>query len=298
MATGMRSQAADSEQEDLGGPPAVTARAWIVADAAGISLAGVAADEPRKAASTAKIMTALVVLRLVERAPDVLGEELVVSRLAAATGGSTAGLEEGDRLLVGEALYGLLLPSGNDAGNALGEHFHQRLDPPDDAMLEAGLDSPLLASRVRFVAEMNRVAKEIGMPDTVYRSAFGDGGSPDDRTTTATDLVRLARAAMESAAFREIVATPRREAVLRAADGSERKVVWENTNQLLALGLGYDGVKTGVTEQARHCLVASGRRGEDRLFVVVLGCPSSEARFADARNLFRWGWGQRSGGDR
>ena len=93
---------------------------------------------------------------------------------------------------------------------------------------------------------------------------------------------------MQLPAFREYVQTQRHECTLTAPDGSTRTAVWENTNQLLAHG--YDGVKTGRTKEAGRCLVASGRRGDDHLLVVVLGCPVEECRYVDARNLFRWAW--------
>ena len=72
-------------------------------------------------------------------------------------------------------------------------------------------------------------------------------------------------------------------------NGSKRNVVWTNTNRLLDTE-GYDGVKTGTTRAAGECLVASGRRNGDHLIVVVLGASSTEARYADARNLFRYAW--------
>ena len=71
--------------------------------------------------------------------------------------------------------------------------------------------------------------------------------------------------------------------------GQRRNVVWTNTNRLLDTE-GYDGVKTGTTRAAGECLVASGRRNGDHLIVVVLGASSTEARYTDARNLFRWAW--------
>jgi D-alanyl-D-alanine carboxypeptidase (penicillin-binding protein 5/6) len=68
-------------------------------------------------------------------------------------------------------------------------------------------------------------------------------------------------------------------------------VLWENTNQLLKIE-GYDGVKTGTTSAAGACLVSSAKRGDDALIVVVLGAASSDSRYIDARNLYRWGWSQ------
>src|SRR5205823_9285696 len=75
-------------------------------------------------------------------------------------------------------------------------------------------------------------------------------------------------------------------------EGQKRLVTWKNTNRLLDIE-GYDGVKTGTTNAAGSCLVASGRRGSDHLLVVVLGSTSNEGRYVDARNLFRWAWQQR-----
>ena len=281
-------------EEDLTAPPVVTASAWAIADArTGNVLWGHHDTEPRKAASTTKMMCAYTVLLLAEKAPATLDEWMTVSTLAGTTAGTTAALKPGESVQVKDALYGLLLPSGNDAGNALAEHFHPRLAPPDEEMRSRGLADPGLSTRAHFIAEMNRVARRIGLGGTIYRSSFGDGGTEQDRTTTARDLCQLAWMAMQMPVFRELVGTRRHEAEVRGPDGTIRQAVWENSNNLLALDLGYDGIKTGITNQAGHCLVASGHRGADQLYIVVLGSTSDESRYADARNLFRWAWAQR-----
>ena len=82
--------------------------------------------------------------------------------------------------------------------------------------------------------------------------------------------------------------------LVTGASGYERNVIWKNTNRLLPIA-GYEGVKTGTTSAAGACLVSAGRRGEERLLVVVLGATSSDARYVDTRNLFRWAWNQRAG---
>jgi D-alanyl-D-alanine carboxypeptidase (penicillin-binding protein 5/6) len=280
--------------EDLSGPPVVTAKAWAIADGAtGRLLWNHQGALPVKAASTTKVMCARVVLALAATNPDVLDERVTFSKLAAATVGSTAEIEAGESLLVRDCLFGLLLPSGNDAGNALAEHFNERFAPPDETLLKLGLSNPVLRSRVNFIAEMNREARRLGMDQTVYRASFGDGGTEKDRTTTAQDLIKLAWNSMQHPLFREVVSTAARDASVKTPQGRSRTQTWKNTNQLLDLNLGYDGVKTGVTEQAGHCLVASGRHNDDHLLVVVLGCDSDAGRFADARNLFRWAWLQR-----
>lgn len=274
-------------------PPAVTARAWAIADGkTGRLLWGFNADEPRKSASTTKMMCALVILQLAQQVPAVLDETVTFSQLADATPGSTAGISAGESLPVRDCLYGLLLPSGNDAGNALAEHFNARFGPPDAAMLAAGLAHTNLATRVNFIAEMNRTARRLGLTNTIYRLPYGDGGTSDDRTTTTRDLTRLAWHAMKLPAFRSYVATKRYECRVRQPDGSFRVAAWGNTNQLLGTD-GYDGVKTGTTPSAGCCLVASGHRGRGHLLSAVLGAKERNDRYTDTRALFEWAWQQR-----
>jgi D-alanyl-D-alanine carboxypeptidase (penicillin-binding protein 5/6) len=272
--------------EDLEAPPVTTCRAWAIADAAsGRVVASENGDEGQKSASTTKTMCALVVLNLAQAEAAVLEETISVSKLAASTPGSTAEVKAGEKLTVREALYGLLLPSGNDLGNALAEHFNTRLSPPGEES-PAKLSEAAYASRRNFVAEMNRTAARLGMTKTRYFIPYGDGGTPEDRTTTAHDLIRLARVCMEQPLFREIVQTRSHEGKVTTAGGQPRMIPWTNTNKLLEVG--YDGIKTGMTPTAGHCLMASGSQSGQRWIVVVLGAASDESRYADTRNLFRW----------
>jgi serine-type D-Ala-D-Ala carboxypeptidase (penicillin-binding protein 5/6) len=274
--------------------PTVTAKGWAVLDGkTGALLWGHNADEPLKAASTTKIMCARVVLQLAAKDPKVLDERVTFSKLADDTPGSTAAVKAGESLTVRDCLYGLLLPSGNDAGNAFAEHFSARLAAPAaDLARAAGLDSERVASRANFLAEMNRAAKSLGLKSTVYRSPYGDGGDAKARTTTPRELGTLAWHAMKDDLFRQVVSTPKYECEVKTADGGTRKAAWKNTNRLLGKE-GYDGVKTGTTTQAGSCLVSSGRRGKDRLIVVVLGSKSNDERYSDTEALFRWAWERR-----
>jgi len=86
-----------------------------------------------------------------------------------------------------------------------------------------------------------------------------------------------------------VVATPQYGTTLGSVSGYQRNIVWRSTNQLLRIE-GYDGIKTGTTGAAGNCLVSTGERDGRRLFVVVLGATSTEARYTDTRNLFRWAW--------
>lgn len=287
-------QKSDSHDKSLQSPPPVTAKAWAIADGkTGKLLWGFNADEPRKSASTTKMMCAHVVLSLAKKNPAVLDERITFSKLADATSGSTADIKAGESLTIRDCLYGLLLPSGNDAGNALAEHFNSRFAPPDATMRKFGLDGTNFSTRVNFIAEMNRVARRIGLKNTIYRSSYGDGGTEKDRTTTTRDLTRLAWTAMKNPLFRSYVATRRHEGEVSMPNGDVRKAIWKNTNELLELNAGYDGVKTGTTTQAGQCLVSSGHRNGDHLIIAVLGCETEKGRYVDTQNLFQWAWTMR-----
>ncbi|MEM9659183.1 MAG: D-alanyl-D-alanine carboxypeptidase, partial [Planctomycetota bacterium] len=123
------------------------------------------------------------------------------------------------------------------------------------------------------------------------RFANTAGFTDADHVASPRDLAALTRIAMESPIFREIVATAQHGCTVNGSSGYRRNVVWRNTNRLLKTE-GYDGVKTGTTRAAGACLVSRGARDGRRLIVVVLGSSSSDARYSDTRNLFRWAWRQ------
>jgi D-alanyl-D-alanine carboxypeptidase (penicillin-binding protein 5/6) len=271
--------------DTLDGPPFVTARAWAVVDGrTGELIGGASEAKPLEMASTTKMMTALVILRMARAHPEVMDEAVVFSRRADETTGSTSDVHAGERVPVRELMYGLLLPSGNDASVAFAEHFGGRLAPPGGSEKEA---DPFQ----RFVAEMNRLATELGMKETHF--ANPNGLPAEGHQSSARDLAKLARLALAEPVFAACVATPEHGCTLVDGDGHRRNIVWTNTNHLLETE-GYTGVKTGTTRAAGACLVGSGKHGQDQLIVVVLGSATSDARYIDARNLFRWGWAKRS----
>jgi D-alanyl-D-alanine carboxypeptidase (penicillin-binding protein 5/6) len=282
-------------RDSLEGPPFVSCKAWALADGrTGEIIEGFNSDKGLKVASTTKIMCAYVILQLAKENRGVLREKVTFSKTADETVGSTSAIREGESLTVGKCLYALMLPSGNDAGNALAEHFNERLEPPgsNDAPLDKMYRNAPTAPRRNFIAEMNRVARRLGMTNTVYRTPFGDGGGDDAHTTSARDLIRLAALAMKGPLFRKVVGTRRYECEVTDGNGGRRTLVWENTNELLKIE-GYDGVKTGTNTGAGACLVASVRRGGRHLLCVVLHSSSRSGRYVDARNLLRWGLVQR-----
>jgi D-alanyl-D-alanine carboxypeptidase len=271
-------------RDPLTGPPFLVCRAWAVAEAqSGKILWESRASEVFDTASTTKIMTAYVILKLAEEKPKVLDELVVFSDRADKTDGSSSKIRAGERIPVRELLYGLLLPSGNDAAIALAEHFGPRLDPPPQ---KQGHADPV----ARFVAEMNRTAAQLKLAETRY---LNPNGLPEKgHASSARDLARLTAAARQLKLFGEYVSSRLHEATATARDGTQRSVVWKTTNRLLAIS-GYTGVKTGYTKAAGSCLVSSGERGRDSLIVVVLGAPSAASAVVDSRNLYRWAWRER-----
>ncbi len=208
-------------------------------------------------ASTAKIMTALLTLE-----SGGLDALVTVSPVAAAEEGTRMGLDAGEVLNVRQLLYGLLLPSGNDAAIALAER-----------------DGPSAA----FVGRMNERAQQLGLADTHFVNP--DGLDDDQQVTSASDLARLAHYALSSQPlFAAIVKTSHQ---VIPAEAGHPAFDLTNLNQLLGTYLGADGVKTGTTPAAGQNLVASATRDGHRLLAVVLG---SDDRYSDAMALLDHGF--------
>jgi D-alanyl-D-alanine carboxypeptidase (penicillin-binding protein 5/6) len=259
------------ESESLDGPPLTTCKAWAIADAkTGKLLWGHHEADKLDMASTTKMMTAFIVCQLAKDDPKILEETITFSESADKTPGSTSDVRTGEKVKVGELLYGLLLPSGNDAATAFAEHFGSRFDGG-------------------FIAEMNRQAAKLGLQETHYENPHGLPAK--GHQSSARDLAKLAYVAMQNPLFRQYVGTRQHGTKVTGESGYERNVVWKNTNKLLGID-GYSGVKTGTTTAAGACLVSWGERNGRELIVVVLGSTASDARYVDARNLFRWAWKQ------
>lgn len=263
-------------QDPISDRPITACKAWAIADGRTAEvLWGYNDSTVRDPASITKIMTAHLVCRLAEEDPSVLDEVITFSEEADKTSGSTADVRAGELVSAGVLLYGLMLPSGNDASVAFAQHFGDRF-PGDDE------DS----SYDRFIAAMNAEAERLGMEDTGYRNPHGL--TAKGHVTTARDMIKLAHAAMQSETFRKVVATRRYATTVDSVAGYKRNLVWNNTDRLLNYQ-GFYGVKTGTTGPAGACLVSSGTRGGRPLYVVLLGS-NGGARYIDARNLYRWAW--------
>lgn len=201
------------------------------------------AHEALPMASTTKVMTALVALE-----NGNLNDMVTAGKNAYGVPGTSIYLGLGEQLTLEQMLYGLMLASGNDAAVAIAEHIGGSIED--------------------FCRMMTQRAAEIGCENTVFTTPHGLPA--DGHHTTAWDLALIAREAMKSPAFREIVSTQR--ASLPWADHEYDRVL-TNKNKLLSTYAGALGVKTGYTKAAGRCLVFAAERDGLELIGVVLNCP-------------------------
>ncbi|MGW4468384.1 D-alanyl-D-alanine carboxypeptidase family protein [Nonomuraea sp. NPDC004354] len=242
------------------GAPQVKARIGYVVDSAGT--VHVAKRETRRVpvASLVKVMTAYVVLREGD-----LGDVVTITkadvRHAADNGATSARLRTGEKVTVRDLLYGLMLPSGADAANALARTY-----------------GPGTAA---FVAKMNAAARGLGLADTLYTNADGLPAPRNGGYSTAVDQARLAKVALENATFRTVVS---QKTYKLAKTAVHRAHTWTNTNKLLGESEAVIGVKTGYTAKAGFCLLFAAERQGRRVIGVLLGDQDSR-RFATAASL-------------
>jgi D-alanyl-D-alanine carboxypeptidase (penicillin-binding protein 5/6) len=263
---------------DANGTPIVSCKAWAVADArTGKIIAGDRQDVPLDIASTTKMMTVLLIAKEIQNDPNVLEESISFSKRADQTIGSSATVRAGESIRLKDALYGLMLPSGNDASIALAEWYGLR-----KGAAERKLDPLKL-----FIDAMNEQATELKMNHSTFRNTHGLT-HPEHKSSCA-DLITLARELMKFPLVMEIVQTRQYSCTVKGQEGYTRRLSWTNTNQLLDRQ-GYLGFKTGTTDAAGACLVSLSRMEDDETIVVVLGSSGSAARYSDSRNLHRWSW--------
>jgi D-alanyl-D-alanine carboxypeptidase (penicillin-binding protein 5/6) len=256
-----------------GKPPAITATGAILLDNdTGHILDDLNGERPLPMASTTKIMTALITIqaadlnKVVTIQRDAINEVLLHN-------GSSAQLQVADQLTLKDLLYGLLVPSGDDAAIATADAVG--------------------GSTANFVNMMNLFAYRLHLFQTHYINPDGltyynaNGQPIPGHYTTAYDLVRLARYAMTIPLFAQIVRTQHYQI---PANSSHHSYSWDNTNQLLATYAGMTGIKTGFTAEAGGCLVFSATRAGHHLIGVVLHSTNEEHRFSDAKILLDWGF--------
>ena len=241
--------------------PAVAAAAWLLTDVtSGQTLDAGNADARRDPASLTKLMTAYLVFGALRTKTIVPSQMVNVSERAWRAEGSRMFIEPRRAVSVDELLRGMIVQSGNDASIALAE-------------LVGGTED-------EFVARMNKEAARLGMANT--RFANVTGLSAPQHYSTAADLARLAAAVIRD--------YPEYYPLYAQKEFRYNNITQPNRNRLLWTDPNVDGVKTGHTEAAGWCLIASAQRGERRVLAVVLGAASDAARAAEAQKLMNWGF--------
>jgi len=242
----------------LAAPPELSARSAFLfqPDTRDIIFAK-SARAQRPIASTTKLMTALVALDELE-----LKRTYRLPSYAASPAESVVGLRGGERMTFADLLRAMMLPSANDAANAI-------------ALLSAG-------SVAAFVREMNARARELGLRNSRFSTPVGLDQAGN--YSSAEDLVKMALLLRSNSFVREIVDLPR--ATLRS--GAQERVV-VNRNRLIARHPFVSGIKTGHTLGAGYVLVGSASQDGVSVVSSVLGAPSEDARDTDSLALLRYG---------
>ena len=239
--------------------PAIAAKAWITVDVtSGQIVAASNPDMKIEPASLTKIMTAYVAFTAIKEKRLTLEQQANVSQLAWKTRGSRMFIEPRKPVTVDELLKGVIIQSGNDASVALAE--------------------AVSGSESAFVSVMNEEARRMGMTNTVFVNTTG---LPDPQhVTTVRDLATIAR--------RMINDHPTYFPYYAMREFTYNKIKQSNRNRLLWADPSVDGMKTGHTDAAGYCLVATAKRGDRRVITVLVGSDSMATRAEESLKLLNW----------
>ncbi|OUS30249.1 serine-type D-Ala-D-Ala carboxypeptidase [Gammaproteobacteria bacterium 45_16_T64] len=242
-------------------PPNLAAKSWILIDAqSGHVIVQNNADETLPPASLTKMMTSYIAAEQIETGNIAMDDEVLISKKAWRKGGSKMYIREGTRVSLEDLLKGVIIQSGNDASIAVSEH--------------------VAGSEDAFADLMNQTAVTLDMQNSHFMNATG--WPADDHYTTASDLSKLARAI--------IYDHPDHYSVYAEKEFTYNNIRQPNRNKLLWRDSSVDGLKTGHTNAAGYCLVASAKRNDMRLISVVMGTKSIDARAAESQKLLTYGF--------
>lgn len=247
-------------------PAPKVSKAWLVMDyATGQVLAGENVDTPVDPASITKVMTSYVIAAEMAAGKVKATDPVMMSENAwrtggAGTDGSYSGFEVNKTAPLEQMEKGMVVQSGNDAAIALAEH--------------------VAGSSEAFAQLMNAYAKKIGMKNSHF--ANPTGLTAEGHMTTAHDLARLGQAMIRD--------FPEAYAYNKIKEFTVGPITQPNRNLLLWRDASVDGIKTGHTAAAGYCLLASAKRGDQRLISVVMGDSSENQRAVDSLALLNWGF--------
>lgn len=218
-------------------------------------------------ASITKVMTMLLAMEAVEDGRVSLDDEVVISEEAASLGGSQIFLSPGDVVSLENLLIGVGVGSGNDASVAVAEHCGNTLEG--------------------FVEKMNERALELGMKNTRFQNPHGL--HDENHYTTPYDIALMSRELLRHPRIHQWLTIWMDEKFLEGQIRSG-EVYLSNSNKLVRYYHGADGLKTGYTQEARHCIAATAMRENTRFLAVIMDAPSSDTRFDEARKLLDYGF--------
>ena len=241
--------------------PKVAAKNYILVDAnSGRVLAEKEADIQVEPASITKLMTSYVIYNELEAGRLSMDDMVTISEKAWRMGGSRMYVEVDKQVSVHDLMKGLIIQSGNDATVALAEHI-------------AGTERA-------FVDLMNQHAAKLGMANTYFMNS--SGWPEEGHLTSARDISKLALAVIQE--------FPEHYAWYKEKVFTYNNIKQYNRNKLLWSDESVDGIKTGHTESAGYCLVASAVRSDMRLISVVLGTESEKSRASVSQSLLNYGF--------
>ncbi|WP_435607313.1 D-alanyl-D-alanine carboxypeptidase family protein [Pseudomonas knackmussii] len=241
--------------------PQLAAKAWVLMDgASGQILVENNADERLPPASLTKLMTAYIATKEIEGGRIKEDDLVTVSEHAWRTGGSRMFIKLGSQVSVSDLLHGIIIQSGNDASVALAEH--------------------IAGSEDAFADMMNNTAQKLGMSNSHFMDATGLPNP--EHYSSAHDMALLARAI--------IYGEPTHYAIYAQKEFFWNNIKQPNRNLLLWRDKTVDGLKTGHTDEAGYCLVASAVRDGQRMIAVVFGTNSEQARAAETQKLLTYGF--------
>lgn len=242
-------------------PPNVNAKGYFLMDAySGKELASSNPDQRMAPASLTKMMTSYIVSAALREGRIHLNDLVPISQNAWKTGGSKMFVKVGDQVPVADLMQGIIVDSGNDACVAMAEF--------------------LAGSEESFVHLMNQEAARLGMKDTHFMDV--DGLPDPNHYSTPRDMATLARAL--------VFDYPEDYKWYSQKWFTYNNIKQPNRNRLLWRDASVDGIKTGHTDEAGFCLVASAQRNDTRLISVVMGAPTDAARADDNEKLLTYGF--------
>ncbi|WP_227663657.1 D-alanyl-D-alanine carboxypeptidase family protein [Marinobacter persicus] len=242
-------------------PPQIAGSSWVLMDPlSGRVIMEHNSDERLPPASLTKMMTAYIVERELDEGRIAMTDMVPISVKAWRTEGSRTFVREGTTVPVETLLKGVIVQSGNDASVALAEYI-------------AGSESA-------FVDIMNQQAKALGMENTRFQNATGLPA--ENHYSTAKDMAILAQAIIED--------YPENYPLYAEKHFTYNNIRQPNRNTLLWRDDSVDGLKTGHTEEAGYCLVASAKRDQTRLIATVMGTSSADARAQEVQKMLNYGF--------